>query len=198
MCQLLLTHYNVTSHWERGYYPQVVFQFDDDLSIDLPHKMRIHLDTAFDDVIDITAPEAANLSYNTEPMLWIVGHETTLGNNVQFTEFRIDDPERIIFKQLAKDYMQGKIDIPKIVKKMGHDWTENRVIFFLELLEANRPFSKTVMNSNNRNAILTKLLELSQEDINEFSGSKYVEAEVMASQRIEGINVSPDAFVEEF
>lgn len=198
LCQILFTKYNVTSRWETLYHNQVVFHLETEISFNLSQETQIHLDSAFDDVIDITAPEAANLTYDTEPMKWIVGHEAALGNNVQFTEFVFNDPDRIKFKKLAEDYMQGKVDIPKIANNMGRYWTENKVVLFLELLETNRPLSKTGISDKNKKEILSKLLKLAQTENPEFADSKYVEAEVIASQRIEGIHVSPDAFVEEF
>lgn len=115
-----------------------------------------------------------------------------------FDDEHVDDSDLKKFTQLAEDYVQGKIDILQIANNMGSDWTENKVIILLELLEANRPLPKSGISNNKKRETLSKLLKLSQEDSPQFKEAKYVEAEVLASQRLEGIHVSPDAFIEEY
>ncbi len=199
LCVLLSENYSIEITWGQAInYPQVMFTAKKPIKVKISAEDKKFLTKAIDVVIDATAETAADITHQTEPMRWLIAQELALGGNVQFREFYLNDDERIKFSNLAKKYQSGQMDIPQIVHQMGGDWTSNNVVLFLEVMGINRKSSNLALLPAKRAKVLKKLLEFClSSDSNSLVMSKWVEDTVIASQRIEGIFVSPDAFVEE-
>ncbi len=189
--------YGITSRWEQpGRYQQFVFSISGPLKIRVSRVDAKYLKQAVKAVIDATAGAAAQLTYQTEPMQWMVAQELAAGAGVQFRDFRIKDEERIRFTKLAKRYQRGFINVGEIARQMGKHWTAHNVVLFLDQMGASRPLSKLPLPSGKRGKVLKSLRQFAaQGDVQ--NSSKWVEDCVVASQRIEGIYVPLDAFVED-
>ena len=190
-------NYGIMSRWEQpGEYTQLMFDVSGPLKVKVPRVDAKYLKEAIKAVIDATAEAAAKLTYQTEPMQWMVAQELAAGAGVQFKDFRIKDEERIKFTKLAKRYQKGLINVGELAHEMGKDWTTSNVVLFLDQMGASRPLSKMSVSRNKRMKVLKDLKALAARGDAQGS-SKWVEDCVVASQRIEGIYVPLDAFVED-
>ncbi len=188
--------YNINGKWEQpGSYTQFVFSSDKKFKVAVSSIDGKYLRKAVRQVIDSTAEAAAKLTYETEPMRWIVAQEIADGAGVQFRDFRINDKERIKFSKLAKLYKNGRINVGEITKSMGKSWTAQNAVLFLDQMIASRPLSKLSLSKEKRKKVLNTLLKVTTAGETQ-SSSKWVESSVVSSQRIEGIYVPLDAFVE--
>jgi hypothetical protein len=153
------------------------------------------LDEVFQEIIPLTADEAASVTYRTEPMLWLVAEErANWGGTMQYRRFSLDDPTRLRFVEIAASYAEGLIDIPEFARLMGPLWTTHQVAVYLDTFGLHRPLTKVRLTPPARNTILRNLA-------NALRGGKRpahptVEERAMASARIEGEYFGPDSIIE--
>lgn len=192
----IASKYGIDSGWQQpGPYPQFMYSVSGPLRIRMPRDDARYLTDAAAIVIDTTADAAGRLTYQTEPMQWLVAEELAMGVGVQFREFRINDIERIKFARLARAYKRGSLGIVEIAREMGKSWTPSNVALFLDEMGANRALPKMGLSGSKRRQVLDALRDFVARGSKQDS-SRWVEESVVASQRIEGIHVPLDAFVE--
>lgn len=157
-------------------------------------EYRKFLDEAFEKIIELTANEAAEMTYDTDPMNWMVAEErASWGDSTQYREFKLDDEEREKFLELARKYAAGRIEIPDLVQRMGRGWTLNRVVVYLDTFGLFRSSDLSGLSESGRSEILEALLRRMGD---EKMVSQSVDERAVASSRIEEEYVSPDSVIE--
>lgn len=159
-------------------------------------KYRIEcLSSAFDSMINLTAPEAAAMTYKTPPMLWLLAEERfKWGGSVQYRYFSFDDAEREKFMSFTELYRQGSIDIPDIVNAMGADWNNHRVSIYLDTFNIHRSIDNIRITASDRKKLLLRIVKSfkSQKPIHHASPEEMA----VASSRLEGEYFSPNSLLD--
>jgi hypothetical protein len=100
---------------------------------------------------------------------------------------------QLLFEALANDYALGQIDIPEIAQQMGKHWTADKVALQLELLGAYRSIAVLQLAQTEKKAILSRLAQLRKTgEVEKLKSKERIQREVIASQRIESVIISPD------
>jgi hypothetical protein len=177
-------------------YQQVCFSAPRSASLKSLGKRRTALlETAFDSMINLSAPEAAAMTYTTSPMLWLVAEERLKwGGAVQYRSFSLDDPERQKFMDLADCYHRGAIDIPEIARGMGRGWTPHQVALYLDTFHLHRPAEALRLPDRDRDRILQRLVNAAADPNRVPRASP--EERAMASSRLEGEYFAPDSILD--
>ena len=102
------------------------------------------------------------------------------------------DAEDTKLAMLADSYRAGMLDIPDIATQLGVGWTVPRIVVTLERLGVSRAIPTAPLSSDVIDDIMTKLARISAEHSDHiYDTPEWIEREVVASQRIEGIYVDP-------
>ncbi|HLC33791.1 MAG TPA: hypothetical protein VJJ70_02175 [Anaerolineales bacterium] len=177
-------------------YQQVCFSaLRNDPPKTLGKRQRSFLERAFNAIINLTAPEAAALTYTTSPMLWLVAEERfKWGEAVQYRPFSLEDAERQRFMQLVDRYRQGEIDIPQIAHEMGPAWSPHQVALYLDTFSAHRSADGLRLDDSDREKILLRIA-------NAVVDRKVIphpspEERALASSRLEGEYFAPSSILD--
>ena len=176
-------------------YPQESFSKPDDEPRQINELHISHLEKAFDEIIGLTADEAAKMTYETKPMQWLVAQERAeFGGTTQFRVFKLTDTDRDRFIFLAEKYVNGKLEIQDIASEMGADWSLHKVAIFLDTLGYFREPEDARLQSAERERILNGLVEVvrGKKRLRESS----IEERVMASSRIEEDYFAPESIID--
>jgi hypothetical protein len=97
-----------------------------------------------------------------------------------------------VLQMIVYEYSVGNLDINQILLILGEPWNESSIVLLLELMGAYRPLSLVGLKKNEHESILTKLADIrSSTKFNQFNDNNWINREVVASQRIESVYVSP-------
>ena len=153
------------------------------------------LDAAFTDVISLTADEAAAMTYDTEPMIWLIAEERAKwGGTTQYRQFNLRDTNRDKFLALASQYTKGIIEPDDIARQMGHQWKTHDVVVYLDAFGIHRSLEEASLSTKAKKEILAKLAsEIRTGSVR--SGPSSTE-KALASARLEEEYVSPSSLPE--
>ena len=91
---------------------------------------------------------------------------------------------------LAERYRAGTIDIPELTARLGAGWTIPGVVAALERLGVSRAMRAAPLSGNKIDVIMARLACISSDHADHiYDTPEWIEREVVASQRIEGIYV---------
>ncbi len=153
------------------------------------------LDKAFEEIIDLSAEDAAAVTYSTDAMLWLIAEERVKwGGSVQYRSFSLEDDDRDKFTALAQEYAKGAIDIPEIARRMGADWSLHQVVIYLDTFGLYRPLKKVALSDRQRNSILRRLASILRQHGELHRAT--VEERTMASSRIEEEYFAPNSILD--
>ncbi len=138
--------------------------------------------------LDYPAPLVIKSAPTIIALYW---HKITL----QVSQFVLLNPDMVVDSKLtvlAEQYRAGRIDLPEIALQMGAGWSVARVVAKLEEMGAYRPFTTLPLTNREIDEVLASLPNSQDEALDEkYDNPEWIEREVAASQRIEGIYVDP-------
>lgn len=150
---------------------------------------------AFDNIINLTAPEAAALTHTTSPMLWLIAEERVKwGGAVQYRSFSLNDEEMQQFVHLSDRYRRGAIDIPEIASAMGPAWTPHQVAIYLDTFGVHRQIEDLTLPDSDRERILNHIAKAVRDSGPSLPLSP--EERAMASSRLEGEYFAPSSILD--
>lgn len=98
---------------------------------------------------------------------------------------------------LVNDYSAGKKDIYDLVRELGDKWTPSSVIVLLERFGAYRDILSNALSTEDKTNVLRKLAGIrASNQSSAFNDKKWLQREVIASQRIEFVDVVIEDFDE--
>lgn len=95
-------------------------------------------------------------------------------------------------RTLGECYVRGEMELAAVAQALGSAWTIADIIREFEQVGIARAMDRIVLSEAERQEVLTQLVALRKHNPGKFNTPDWMNREVVASQRIEDINVSSD------